>query len=108
MKKSYVFVAGLIPIAMLLSGCGETLSQEALLDAAANLVINKYENADCEEVAQMQPQSGENAEAQSGPEAAVQEQAMEMLKNNPEMREKFINRVAGPIANKMFECNLVP
>lgn len=108
MKNDRIFLGGLIPIAMLLTACSGTLSKEDLLDAAATLVINKYQNSSCEEVAQMQPQSGENAQAKTGPEAAVQEKAMELLKNNPEMREQFINRVAGPIANKMFECNLVP
>lgn len=108
MKKYHLSLAGLVPITMLLSACSGTVTEEALLDGAANLVIQKYQNASCEEVAQMQPDSGEDAQAKEGPEAAVQEKAMEMLKNNPEMREKFINRVAGPIANKMFECNLVP
>jgi hypothetical protein len=30
------------------------------------------------------------------------------LKNDPKMREQFLNKVAGPIANKMFECGMVP
>ena len=108
MKKSHLFISGLMPVIMLLIACGATLSKESLLDAVANLVIEKYENASCEQLTQMKPQSGENAEAKESSEDVVQEKAMEMLRNNPEMREQFINRVAGPIANKMFECNLVP
>jgi hypothetical protein len=31
-----------------------------------------------------------------------------MLKGDPAMRTEFINRVAAPIVNKMFECGLIP
>jgi len=31
-----------------------------------------------------------------------------MLQNNPQMRAEFINKVAAPIANKMFECGMIP
>jgi hypothetical protein len=27
------------------------------------------------------------------------------LDEDPQMRQEFLNRVAGPIANKLFECN---
>ena len=30
------------------------------------------------------------------------------LRNDPQMRAAFIDRVAAPIANKMFECGLLP
>jgi len=76
----------------------------------ANLAIEKYQKASCEEVAQMQPQSHapKSSQADVGKKAALEAKAMEMLQKNPEMRQEFINRVAGPIANKMFECNLIP
>jgi hypothetical protein len=31
-----------------------------------------------------------------------------MLRTDPQMRTAFINQVAAPIANKMFECGMVP
>ena len=30
------------------------------------------------------------------------------LRNDPQMRQAFINQVAGPIVNKMFECGMAP
>ena len=33
---------------------------------------------------------------------------MRLLHEDPQMRQEFINRVAGPIANKLFECGLIP
>jgi hypothetical protein len=31
-----------------------------------------------------------------------------MLQSDPQMRAAFINRVAAPVANKMFECGMLP
>jgi hypothetical protein len=33
---------------------------------------------------------------------------VQKLRNEPQMRLAFINRVAAPIANKMFECGMIP
>jgi len=30
-----------------------------------------------------------------------------MLRDDPQMRTAFINKIAAPIANKMFECGLL-
>ncbi|MGK7877464.1 MAG: hypothetical protein AB4426_30435 [Xenococcaceae cyanobacterium] len=79
------------------------ISKEALMDIATNLVTQKFENSSCQELSQMQSQP-----TAEGPEGAIKQKAIEMLRANPEMREEFINRVAGPIANKMFECELIP
>ena len=31
-----------------------------------------------------------------------------MLKSDPQMRTAFLNKVAAPIVNKMFECGMIP
>ena len=31
-----------------------------------------------------------------------------MLRNDPQMRTAFIDKIAGPVANKMFECGMLP
>jgi len=99
-----------VTVGMVVSSCDSFVSQEALLDIAVNFAIAKYEKASCEEVAQMQPQSKSTPDSTTdgGKQAALQAKAIELLQNNPEVRQKFIDRVAGPIANKMFECNLIP
>ena len=79
---------------------------EVLMDVATNLVIQKFQNSSCEELSQMKSQS--QSQQREGPPAALQERAIEMLRTNPEMRKEFINRVAGPIASKMFDCGLIP
>ena len=34
--------------------------------------------------------------------------ALQAMRNDPQMRAAFIDRVAAPIANKMFECGMIP
>jgi len=53
MKISYLWLAALTPLVAIGSGCDQFASKEAVLDAAAKLVVEKYENASCEEVAAM-------------------------------------------------------
>lgn len=31
-----------------------------------------------------------------------------MMKKDPAMRERFVNKVAGPLLNKMIDCDLLP
>jgi len=31
-----------------------------------------------------------------------------MLRGDPQMRTLFINKVAAPVVNKMFECGMIP
>ena len=38
----------------------------------------------------------------------MEQRAIEELRSNPDMRQQFLNRVAAPIANKMFECGMIP
>ena len=34
--------------------------------------------------------------------------AVQFLRSDPQMRVVFINKVAAPIANKMFDCGMIP
>ena len=34
--------------------------------------------------------------------------AIEEMRKDPAMRKHFLDKVAAPIANKLFECNMVP
>ncbi len=107
MRKSTLVLTALTATAILGSACGRFASKEALLNGAANLVIGKYQSASCEEIAQMKSQSGNSSQGNGGA-GVIQEKAIELLRSDPELREQFINRVAGPIDNKMFECSLIP
>jgi hypothetical protein len=81
---------------------------DTLLDLAANLAIEKYQNTSCEELSKMQPRSEKSSQTGGKAQEVLQEKAIKLLRQNPEIREKFINRVAPQIANKMFDCQVIP
>ena len=72
--------------------------QFPILDAVAGKVVQKYQSSTCEQLWEKKGQP-------KGPE---EQKIIGMLKNDAAMRTEFLNRVAGPIANKMFECGMIP
>ena len=72
--------------------------QFPILDMVAGKVVQKYQQSTCE---QLWAKKGE-------PKSPEEQRVIGMLRNDPAMRTEFINRVAGPIANKMFECGMIP
>jgi hypothetical protein len=65
-------------------------------------VVQKYEGATCEQLWLERAQKT----TQARPER--EQQALQLLHNDPQMRAAFIDKVAAPIANKMFECGMIP
>jgi hypothetical protein len=74
--------------------------QHPILDKVAEKVIQKYQTSTCE---QLWVKKSEKA-----PPSAEEQKAIAFLKSNPQMRTLFINKVAAPIANRMFECGMIP
>jgi hypothetical protein len=91
-----LILAVALPVA-LLAGTASA-QQYPLLDAAANKVIQKYQNSSCEQLRQ------ERAE----PRPEREQRMVDFLRGDPQMRRAFIDRVAAPVANKMFECGMIP
>ena len=76
--------------------------QYPVMDAIANKLIQKYQNSTCEQLWQ------EKAQGQGKPKSAQEQEAIKILRNDPQMRAAFINKIAAPVANKMFECGMIP
>jgi len=74
--------------------------QYPLLDAAANKVIQKYQNSSCE---QLWVQKSAHA-----PPSMEEQRVIGVLRGDPQMRAAFISMIAPPIANKMFDCGMIP
>jgi hypothetical protein len=72
--------------------------QHPVLDELANKVINKYQQSSCEQLWQKKNE----------PKTPQEQEAIELLRNNPQIRTEFLDKVAAPIANKMLECGLIP
>ena len=50
----------------------------------------------------------EKAQGQGKPKPEMEQRAIQMLRQDPQMRQAFFNKVAAPIVNKMFECGMIP
>jgi len=72
--------------------------QHPVLDAIASKVIQKYQQSSCEQLWKQKTE----------PKTPQEQKAIAQLRNDPQIRPEFINTVAAPIANKMFECGLIP
>ena len=72
--------------------------QYPLLDAAANKVIQKYQYSSCEQL----------WEDRNKPKTQREQEALNFLRNDPRMRQMFIDKVAAPVANKLFQCGMIP
>jgi hypothetical protein len=92
-KRVYPFAA----VAVLVIA-GGAAAQGPILDMVADKVIGKYQHATCEQLWEQKRQ----------PKSEEEQRAVQFLRNDPQARIAFINRVAGPIVNKLFECGMVP
>jgi len=95
-KRPYLF-ALLLPLVFL---SVSEAQQYPLMDMIANKVIQKYQQSTCEQLWQKKEKPQ--------PKLPEEQNAIQILKSDPQMRTAFINKVAAPIANKMFECGMIP
>ena len=96
-SRFYMFVMASMVSALLFAGVAGA-QDYPLMDMIANKVIQKYQQSSCEQLWQKKGQ----------PQSEMEQRAVQMLQNDPQMRQAFLNQVAAPIANKMFECGLLP
>jgi len=85
-------------IALALMGVGAASAQYPVLDLIASNVVQKYGSATCEQLWQQK----------SKPKTQQEMELVNMLRNDPHMRIVFINKIAAPVVNKMFECGMIP
>jgi hypothetical protein len=78
----------------------EGQDQHPILDQVANKVIQKYQTSTCQQLWAER--------AQKAPPTPAEAKAIQFLHSDPQMRTLFLNKVAAPIANKMFECGMIP
>jgi hypothetical protein len=94
------FVLLISPLALTLATGTYAQDQYPILDKVAAKVIEKYQNTPCEELMQKR--------ANPQPPSPQEVKVIQFLKSDPQMRTVFINKVAAPIANKMFACGMIP
>ncbi len=88
----------LAAVLILIYWAGARAQQHPVVDKIADKVIHKYQQTSCEQLMKQKTE----------PKTPQEQEAVEMLQKNPQIRAEFLNKVAAPIANKMFECRLIP
>jgi len=86
-----VFVASLI-------AAGAVAAQGMLVNDAADKVIKKYQAASCDQL------TAQKAE----PPSEKEKIALDFLREDPKARVAFIDKIAAPVLNKMFDCGMIP
>jgi hypothetical protein len=106
-KRHYRWTLSLLLVAALVAGITllrpqliQAQSQYPIVDSIANKVVQKYTSSTCE---QLWVKKSEHT-----PPSMEEQRAITVLRNDPQMRAEFINRIAPPIANKMFDCGMIP
>ena len=81
---------------------GVAYAQFPIMDRVADKVIQKYQTSTCQQLWQ------EKAQGQGQPKPEMEQRAIQMLQQDPQMRQAFFNKISAPIVNKMFECGMIP
>lgn len=81
---------------------GQSPSKYPMLDTIAAKVVQKYQASTCVQLAT------EKSQPATGQKAAMEQRAIELLKNDAELRKAFLAKVAAPIADKLLQCGMIP
>jgi hypothetical protein len=87
-----------VVLAAFLGFAGMASADFPLMNMVADKVIQKYQTSTCEQLWAQKQQ----------PKSEQEQRLIGLLKNDPQLRSAFLNKVAGPISNKMFECGMIP
>ena len=96
-KRTWLFAV--VPAVLV---AGVAIAQYPIMDRVADKVIQKYQSASCEQLWQ------EKAQGKGQPKPEMEQRAIQMLRQDAQMRQAFFNKIAAPIVNKMFECGMIP
>jgi hypothetical protein len=108
MKKPYfmLLLTGLLLVSVYQLSKGQATSQATsqypIADKLADKIIHNYQTSTCEQLEEKkkQPPTAQKTE--------MEQKVVEALKKDPQMRKHFLDRIAGPMVNKMFECGMIP
>ena len=69
-----------------------------MLDTVVQKVVQKYQTSTCQQL----------AADKATPPNDMEKRAVDMMRKDPQMRKAFLDQVAAPIVNKLFECGMIP
>jgi hypothetical protein len=102
MNRLLLAVVVLVSVSIAAVTTAQQSAPTPAMDAVAQKVIQKYQSASCADLMAKKttPPTGEQDQKRA--------QVLQMLRDNPAMRQAFIDKVAAPIANKLFDCGMIP
>jgi hypothetical protein len=99
-KYYYPWMLTFVPFVALILLLTLIRSSRANAQPAQQYPIIDSQNSTCNDLYQQKNQKA--------PRAPEEKKAVEFLHNDPQIQAAFINKVAPPIANKLFDCELIP
>jgi hypothetical protein len=104
-RQHWIVAVGLLALpflgfAVLHSTGARAQSQYPVMDSVANTIVQKYQNSTCEQLWEKK--------AAHAPLTMEQVRIVTFLRDDANMRAAFMQIVAPPIVNKMFDCGLIP
>jgi hypothetical protein len=90
-------IGGLVLVLAVIAS-GSVAAQGMLVDAAADKVIKRYQAATCDQL-----------KAQKADPPSLKEKiGLDFLRDDVKARVAFVDKIAAPVLNKMFECSMIP
>ncbi len=75
-----------------------------LVNVLADQVVNRVNQSSCKD---FQSSLNRLQDQPKNQNSAMKARLLDSMKANPELRRTFIDAIAGPLANKMFDCGLI-
>lgn len=73
-------------------------AQSPVVNLVAKKVIERYQKSSCDQL----------WAARSERRGSQEQRVLDMLNDDPQLRQGFIDQVAGPVINKLFVCGMIP
>jgi hypothetical protein len=87
---------------------GREQRQGHVAEMGANAVLRLLDQTSCDRFGAMLQQMKERRAEHGNSEPPFRQRFQELMRRSPDVRRDFVNRIAGPLANKMLDCGLLP
>ena len=94
MKHRFLILAGAALLA------APAVQAQDMVTMLGNKIVQKYTSTPCADLIAKK--------ANPAPPSPMEAKVVAALKADPAKRQELINLIAAPIANKMFDCGMIP
>ncbi len=81
---------------------------EKIVDTVAGKTIDKFNNSSCQELAASMAKSPSQNPASETRQDKLKARFYTLLKENPELANRFFSQISTPVLTKLFQCGLIP